>query len=100
MEYESQGPSLSELRERDRGRKLHHLRVYADATGTPEKPAWIVEHHTSEQDKAPRSYTFSDGGNLIHHLQEHASIPSQPGREVKPRPEDIETRFGRAQGDE
>jgi hypothetical protein len=93
--YEAEGKSLNELRDQDKGSKLHHLRLYADSKGTPESPAWIVSHHTSETDENPKEYEFNDGNELMGHLMNHASIPSAPGRVVRPRPEDVENVSGR-----
>jgi hypothetical protein len=69
------------LRDQDRGKNLHHLRLYAHADGRPDNPAWIVTHHNSEEDESPKEYEFSDGHALMNHLAEHASIPVKPTRE-------------------
>ena len=78
MRYEeSSGPSLKETR--SGSRELHHLRIYAGAEATPEKPTWLVEHHQSEDDKHPGAFSFDDGLDLLRHVAEHCAVESKEG---------------------
>jgi hypothetical protein len=83
--HESEGPSLRATREKER--PAHHIRVY------PTDHGFRVEHHTSSRDSAPKTYTYSTGQEVADHIHSVASIP---GREVKPKPEDVKTEYGRA----
>jgi hypothetical protein len=74
MYNESHGPSLS--REAKRKPALHHLRVYAHPDGTPEKPAWIVEHHASPRDRTPEEHSFTDGSDMLVHIGNASGIPA------------------------
>ena len=92
--YEAEGPSLGEMR--DKGRDLHHMRIYGGSDASPEKPSWSIGHYTSEDDENPQEYNFTDGQKVMDHIREHASIP------VKPTAEDLKgaNTTGRARGKE
>ena len=74
---EAHGPSLKKTRELEREKNLHHLRIYGHADGTPESPKWIVQHHSSENDREPAQHEFDAGHEMLAHVAEHASVPSE-----------------------
>ena len=72
---ESRGPSLKMgARERERERELHHLRIRAHSEATAESPKWVVEHHSSENDREPKEHEFEDGHAMLAHIAEHTGV--------------------------
>jgi hypothetical protein len=74
---EARGPSLKKTREWEREKNLHHLRIYGHVDGTPDSPRWIVEHHGSENEGNPAEHEFDNGQEMLAHVAEHASVPSE-----------------------
>ncbi len=72
MYHESSGPSLS--REAKRKPELHHIRIFGSPDATREKPAWIIEHHSSPRDRNPLTHEFTDGHEMLSHLANHTGV--------------------------
>jgi hypothetical protein len=79
-QVEARGPGLKAMRTLEKQSELHHLRIAAHESARPGKPAWVVEHHTTEQgDGEPEAYTFHDGNEMLGHIAHHAFVPSPQG---------------------
>jgi hypothetical protein len=89
MYHESEGPSLGETREKEA--ELHHVRIY------PSEGGFHVQHYRRANDPSPERHTFNSAAALSKHIKEIASIP---GREVRPKAEEVENKYGRAEGAE
>lgn len=51
-------------------KELEHVRIYGHPDGTPENPAWVVEHHNVGGGD-PDAYEFDDAHELAAHVLNH-----------------------------
>ncbi len=74
-EISATGPSLS--REAKRKAELHHIRIFGSPDATREKPAWIIEHHSSPRDRNPETHEFTDGHEMLAHIANNSGVPEE-----------------------
>jgi len=94
MYNESEGKSLAASRE-ERG--YHHVRIY------PADGGFHVQHYRRANDTSPERHVFNSASALAKHIKSLASVPGNKSESDDPRvpsSEHVETKYGRAEGDE
>lgn len=77
--HEAQGPGLKAMRDHERSRNVHHLRIHAAEGASPESKAWLVSHHYGADEKGiddakPDSYRFDDAEEALQHIAKHSAM--------------------------